>query len=438
MLLARFTSPALSAGLAGRAKRTGRGRQAIEMCAITRWAWLACAMLTLAACQSSAAADNTLLLSGVIEAIQVDVVAEVGGRVIDVAVDEGDAVQAGEPLVRLDSAAWDVQVRQAEAALSVAQANLAQLKAGARQEAIAAAAAVVKQSAAEHDGAQLALANAQRMRDDPQELLSQIDAARTAAKQAAQGVVAAHSRRDEARRLRDLHAEDDSRREAFDKRLDMAGRELAAAQAQSDGATAQLQALEAVRRAPVALQAQVNGAHSAYSMTLASLRVAEAGLAELKAGPAPEDVALAEAQVRQAQARLKMAQAYASRATLYAPLTGVVSSRSVHAGEIVQPGLALMTLANLDEVTLVVYVPQPQLPRVQLGGQVRVRVDAYAGDAFSGEVTSIARQAQFTSRDTQAAEDRANVVFAVKVRLPNPGHRLRPGMTADAVIELIR
>jgi HlyD family secretion protein len=140
--------------------------------------------------------------------------------------------------------------------------------------------------------------------------------------------------------------------------------------------------------------------------------------------------------LRQAQAQLKLAQAYGSRAVVQAPLTGVVSSRSAHVGETVQPGAVLLSVADLDQVTLVVYVPQTQLPRVQLGAPVRIDVDAYPGRTFDGRIVFIARQAQFTSRDIQERQDRANVVFAVKVRLPNAGHRLKAGMAADAVIEL--
>jgi multidrug resistance efflux pump len=110
--------------------------------------------------------------------------------------------------------------------------------------------------------------------------------------------------------------------------------------------------LEAMRRAPVALQSQVNGARSAYSLTLANVAVATASLADLKAGAALEDVALAEAQLHQAQAQLKLAQSYLSRATLTAPLTGVVAQRSAQIGETLQPGSALLSIMNFDEVKL--------------------------------------------------------------------------------------
>jgi HlyD family secretion protein len=393
-------------------------------------------MVIVSACRASEVNESQLKLSGVVEATQVNVVAEVGGRVVEIAVDEGDAVQAGQTVIRLDDAALAVQVKQAQAALSAAEANLAQVKSSARKEAVSAAEAAVNQAQAERNGAQLAFADAQDVLNNPQELLAQIDEARTGVKLAEQGVVAAQSNVDQARWWRDFYPEDDKKRETAEKQLAIAERDAAAAQAQLDGAAAQLEALEAMRHNPVTIRAQVNGARSAYSMTLASVAVAEASLAELQAGPAPEEVALAEAQVHQVQAQLKLAQAYASRAVLSAPLTGVVSSKSTRVGETVQPGVTLLTLADLEEVRLVVYVPQTQLPKVQIHMPVNVSVDAYPSETFTGEVMAIARQAQFTSRDTQAAEDRANVVFAVKVRLSNADHRLKPGMTADAVFDL--
>jgi HlyD family secretion protein len=184
------------------------------------------------------------------------------------------------------------------------------------------------------------------------------------------------------------------------------------------------------------LQAQVNQASHAYSLTVASEAVAAANLADLKAGSTPEEIALAEAKVQQAQASLMLAQAYQSRAQIAAPLTGMVAQRSGHVGETVQPGAPLLTIVNLDTVDMIVYVPQAQLPRVKIGSPARVYVDAYPHEVFDGEVVNIAQQAQFSARDTQNQEDRTNVVFAVKVRLPNADQRLKAGMTADAELEL--
>jgi multidrug resistance efflux pump len=393
-------------------------------------------VVLVAACQSTTADTNSLRLSGVLEATKVNLAAEVGGRVDQLLVDEGDQVQAGQTIVNLSRSELETQVMQAQAAVSAAEANLAQVKASTRQEVIDAAQAALQQAQAERDGAFMTYSDTLKIRNNPQELLAQIDAARAGAKLAEQNVSVAQTKVNEARYWREFYDNDHARRETLDKQIGIAQKNLEAAQAQLDGAKAQVAALDAMRRTPIALQSQVNAASNAYSITLANVQVAAANLADLKAGPTPEDVALAEAKVHQAQAQLKLAQAYQSRATIAAPLTGIVSERSAHAGETIQPGGALLSIINLDEVDMLIYVPQEHLPRVKIGSPVKVYVDAYANEPFEGNVVSIAQQAQFSSRDTQAQEDRANIVFAVKVRLPNNDHRLKAGMTADAVIEL--
>ncbi len=402
---------------------------------VSRFLLLALCVLVFSACQSNGNANGKY--SGVIEATSAKVVAELGGRIVEIGADQGDLVQAGQALVRLDDAALQAQVKQAQAAVSAAQANLAQVKAGARREEIEAAQAALRQSQAERDGALQAYRDAQAILDHPQQLLAQIDAARSGVKQAEQAVAIAQSRLAEARWWREFYDDDVGRRESLDKQMAIAQRNLEAAQAQLEGAQAQVKVLETMRVTPVTLQAQVNGARNSYSMTLASVSMAESALAELKVGPTPEEIALAEAQLHQAQAQLKLAQAQLARAVVRAPLSGTVLSRSARVGETAQPGATLLTLANLDEMTMLIYVPQTDLPRVRVGDAVAVTVDAYPGQVFHGQVASIARQAQFTPRDTQAKEDRAKVVFAVKVRLPNADHRLKAGMTGDAVIETI-
>jgi len=393
-------------------------------------------VLLLTACQATNGAANPNRFSGVIEGTKVNVVTELGGRITNLAVDQGDSVTAGQPIVTLDEAALLDQVKQAQAAVSAAEANLAQVKAGSRAEVIEAAAAAVQQAEAEQAGAALTLSNTIKLRDNPQQLDAQLDAARSGMKAAEQGVSVAQTKLAEARYWRDFYDNDKSKRETLDKQIGIAQTNLEAAQAQLKGAKAQLAALQAMRSHPVGLQAQVNQASSAYSWTVASVAVAAANLADLKAGPTVEDIAVADAKVQQAQAQLKLAQAYHSRAQIIAPLTGLVTERSAHVGETVQPGLPLLSIVNLDTVDMIVYVPQAQLPRVKIGAPVKVYADAYPNALFLGEVASIAQQAQFSPRDTQTKDDRTNIVFAVKARLPNGDGRLKAGMTADAEIEL--
>jgi len=91
-------------------------------------------------------------------------------------------------------------------------------------------------------------------------------------------------------------------------------------------------------------------------------------------------------------------------------------------------------VAKLDEVNLTIYVPEDKLNRVYLGQAVEVQVDSFPSRVFTGTVSYISQQAEFTPRNIQTQEERVNMVFAVKVRLPNPEYLLKPGMPADAMI----
>ncbi|HIE37570.1 MAG TPA: HlyD family efflux transporter periplasmic adaptor subunit, partial [Anaerolineae bacterium] len=157
-------------------------------------------------------------------------------------------------------------------------------------------------------------------------------------------------------------------------------------------------------------------------------------LERLRAGAAEEEVAAAEAQVEQAQARLESVRVLLEKLTLTAPVSGRVLEVIGHEGELATPGGTLITLADLDPVTLTVYVPENRLGQVQVGQRVEVRVDSFPDRIFLGWVTTIAGEAEFTPRNIQTEEERVNMVFAVKVTIPNPGHALKPGMPVDAVI----
>jgi len=116
------------------------------------------------------------------------------------------------------------------------------------------------------------------------------------------------------------------------------------------------------------------------------------------------------------------------------PIDGVVSRRSIRVGEVASPATVLMVVTRNDPVELTLYVPEKEIGRVRLGQKVEVRVDSFPGEIFPGQVTYLSSKAEFTPRNVQTQRDRLNLVFAVKVRIPNPDLRLKPGMPADAAL----
>ena len=185
----------------------------------------------------------------------------------------------------------------------------------------------------------------------------------------------------------------------------------------------------------------ITAAEAQVKIAEGQLAQAEAELERLRAGATAETIAALEAQKAQAQAVLDAAEANLKvldieigRADLLAPVDGVILQRMIHKGELASPGAPLFTLADLDEVTLTVYVPEAELGKVALGQTAEVTVDAY-DEIFTGQVSHIASEAEFTPRNVQTQEERVHMVFAVKIRLDNPEHLLKPGMPADAVFE---
>ena len=81
-----------------------------------------------------------------------------------------------------------------------------------------------------------------------------------------------------------------------------------------------------------------------------------------------------------------------------------------------------------------IYIPENRIGQINVGQEAQVQVDSFPAEVFVGHVASIAGKAEFTPRNVQTQEERVNLVFAVKVRIPNPDQNLKPGLPADATI----
>jgi HlyD family secretion protein len=379
--------------------------------------------------------DGAIVASGFIEGEEVIVASEVAGRIAEMRVERGDRTVAGDVLVQLDGAVLQNQRLEAEAGLAAARANLARVEAGARSEEIAAAQAALAQSQAERDGAAQAVVLAQDVISNPLSLDAEIDAARTQVRLAEQGVEMAEAELAETKLWRGPYiGEGGNTERTLNLRVQAAEAALAQAQAELVGAQRYLGVLLATRDNPLELEAQLHAAEMEQELAEAEVLAAQAALDELEAGPTAEEVAIAEAQVRQAEAAVRLVDAQIAQLTLTAPMDGIVTSRSAQVGETATAGAPLLTIANLDKVTLVIYVPENRVGQVRLGQEVEVQVDSFPSQVFVGKVSNIAGEAEFTPRNVQTQEERVNLVFAVKVSIPNLDQKLKPGMPADATV----
>jgi HlyD family secretion protein len=146
------------------------------------------------------------------------------------------------------------------------------------------------------------------------------------------------------------------------------------------------------------------------------------------------------AQMRVVQARAQLADidAQLGEMQVLAPGNSVLEVLSVKVGDVLPANREVATLLLPEHLWVRVYVPEPWLGLIKIGDKVRVRVDSFPHEGFSGTVEQVNRQAEFTPRNVQTVEDRIRQVFGVKIRLPSDNERLRAGMAADVYFPSVK
>ena len=402
-------------------------------------------------------------LTGSVEPMrEVDVQAEIAGKVAWVGPDVGDRVSRGQALVRLDTALASAGARQSAAAAQAARARYGQSRVGlqlTREQAVS----EVRQAEKNMEAARNRLRQVKTSADLTR---SRIEDAIT---QARNGVQQAQS-------------------QLADVRAGTRSQEIIQAQARVDQARSavrlaklNLDRQQALLKADAVAQAQVDSAQAEYENAQGNQRVAEQALDLAKEGARTEQVRLAELQVAQAQTALAQAEtqrgqievadrdvraaevavdqseesvrlsraqqgriaateqdvkasqaavsqaeaasSYSSTAVskhvIYSPISGVIAARNVDPGEGAMPGMSLMRVVNLQPVRINVEASEMQIERVHVGQQAHVTVDALAGREFVGSITDIAPQSEQDKR-----------IYIVRVEVPNEQNLLKAGMFA--------
>jgi len=156
------------------------------------------------------------------------------------------------------------------------------------------------------------------------------------------------------------------------------------------------------------------------------VKIASMALEQAKAG-----LQQAEGAVHQAEANLSLLDTQIAELKVSAPMDGVIITRNVEPGEFVQPGAVAFAMADLNNVTITVYVPEDRYGQISLGQSAQVTVDSLPSQTFNAEVIHIADQAEFTPRNVQTVEGRSSTVYAVKLKVTDSEGKLKIGMPAD-------
>jgi HlyD family secretion protein len=327
--------------------------------AIAATAWLS------AACQE-ASDPNRLRASGHVEATDVRLAPEVGGRITSFDVKEGDRVEAGARILTIDPTDIELAIARARTDQASAEAQLRLVRVAARPE-------------------------------DVRQAEAQVNAARADVVSAQAEVEAAAA---------DL------------KRFELLLERKSGAPKQRDDAATRLEVAKA-----------------RLAATNDRVDAAQAALARVNASARPEEIGVAQARIATAQAAIASLEKQLKDTTLSAPVGGVVTEKLAEAGEVVAPRSAVLVITDLDHAWADVYVPEPAVPRIKLGQPATLFTDA-GGAGLPGTVTYISPKAEFTPRNVQTAEERAKLVYRVRVSADNTSGVLKQGMSVDAELAL--
>ena len=334
--------------------------------------------------------DTALQGSGTVEARDIRVGSEVGGRIDKILVREGDSVTPGQVLITFDD-------KELQASLEQSRANAEKAARGFRPEEIAEARAAAAQAKADYELRR----NGYRQED--------IDAAKADLDRANADEVRTHL--------------------DFDRYDALARKDLVSKQ-QRDTAEANWK---------VAVAQQQNASHK---------------LEELERGYRPEEIASAEARYRQTQATLEKLErgnrredielakgAYAYDQARYrerqvtAPAAAIVEVLDVRPGDLIAPNTPIATLLERDQIYVRIYIPETEIGHVHIGQKAEVRVDSFPKQVFDGLVEQINQQAEFLPRNVQTREERVHQVFGVKIRINDPSGHVLAGMAADVKLK---
>ncbi len=175
---------------------------------------------------------------------------------------------------------------------------------------------------------------------------------------------------------------------------------------------------------------------TALTRAQAAYKASQERYSEAVEGSRKEDIAIARANLAQADANLGLSRIDFGYTTLNAPMSGVITVRQAELGEVLQPGSPVVSLADLDHIWLRAYVAETDLGRIRWGQSAVITTDTYPGRLYHGRISFISPDAEFTPKSVQTFKERVTLVYRIKIDIDNPSHELKPGMPADARIEL--
>jgi HlyD family secretion protein len=355
-------------------------------------------------------------VSGNIEVTTVDVSFKIPGKIEKLAAEEGDQVKEGQLIASLEHKDLLAQKAKAEATLEATKSRIPTLQKNIELQ-DQATLQEISQAEAARDAAQARL----------QQLLTgsrpqEIQAAKANLEQTQADTVKRKADMERAQKLFQgnfISAQDwDSAKNAY---------EVAAANQKKAEENYAL-VVEGPRKEEIA------AARAQWEQAQASLKLAKARRIQVEV--LRKELATAQAQVKEAASALEVIRTQIEYSQLYAPISGVVLVKNSESGEFIVPGGAVVTLGDIEKPWLKAFINEEDLGKVKLGQKVSVTTDSFPGKVYPGKITFISSEAEFTPKNVQTAKERVKLVYRIKVSLENPHRELKPGMPADAKIQI--
>jgi HlyD family secretion protein len=358
-------------------------------------------LLSLAGFMLSACARSGPHYSGTVQTEFSQVGSQLGGRVVAVYVQAGSRVHRGEVLVRLDPAILQAELDQARGQAAQSAAYLAEQRNGAIQTDITRA---QESSNAAHATYEQSMTGA---------------STRIAAARASVETAQADERLQKVtyERMRALAQTGDVSRATYD-------------QAHSSFDQARARTVAAIAQYEQLVKSDLPGEQAS---SRGNARSAHAGYRTLANGTRPEVIAQAYAQDRNARASVARAQARLAEMVIYSPVDGIVSSFSLHRGDMLGANQTAAIIDAAGDPYAYTYVSQRDIERIRTAKHLTVRADSGSG-TFDGHVESYDRSAQFTPQNVETADQRAELVYGMKVRIHDPRRMLLDGTTVTVEV----
>jgi HlyD family secretion protein len=365
---------------------------------------------------SRAESAGVIRLSGNIELTEINVAFKSAGKVVEIGADEGAKVHRGMVLARIDKEQIERQHEKDRASLSIAQSQLAELNT-----------AIQYSHAAIESDVALRLAELKQSEARLNEMLA--GSRPQEVEQAAAALSDADTQHSQAsrdwERARKLYENDDISAAQSDQFL-ARFESTAAALKQAE------ERLAIVKEGPRA--EQIDAARAQVEQAHAALRLAQARWIELQRKE--QEAATQRSEIDKARAQVALVQSQIDDTVAVSPIDGVVLSKSSDVSEVLSPGTTVLTIGDLDRPWVRGYITEPDLGRLKLGSQVRITTDSFPGKIYTGRVTFIASDAEFTPKHIQTYEERVKLVYRIKIEVENSSHELKLNMPVDAEIVL--